>query len=230
NPPRRLSIGFLENNVAGGLVDGKWWPEDYSLTSAGNSGTTSPREWFFIFDVNYSETQNAALATNVYYNVMPVMYAGMPLRRAGDLGTFAAGDKITLYANHPNLAVDAWKFSTAGVTFDNNLAKEDVEKINVFPNPYYAVNPQELNKYQKFVTFSHLPADATLRVFNLAGQLVKTIRKETADQFQRWDLNNEDGLPVASGLYIVHIDMPKIGKTKVLKVAVIQEQQILDRF
>ena len=26
NPPRRLSIGFLENNVVGGRVDGKYNP------------------------------------------------------------------------------------------------------------------------------------------------------------------------------------------------------------
>jgi hypothetical protein len=49
-------------------------------------------------------------------------------------------------------------------------------------------------------------------------------------QYQKWDLNNNDGLPVASGLYIAYIDMPDLGKTKTLKFSIIQEQQILDRF
>ena len=80
------------------------------------------------------------------------------------------------------------------------------------------------------MTFSHLPDRATIRIFNLAGVHVKTIEKNTNTQFERWDLANESGLPVASGLYIAYIDMPDIGETKVLKMAIIQEQQILDRF
>jgi hypothetical protein len=67
-------------------------------------------------------------------------------------------------------------------------------------------------------------------VFNLAGQLVKTIEKTDPGQFQRWDLTTDSGLPVASGLYIIYVDMPELGRTKILKAAIIQEQQILDRF
>ncbi|MDP4176475.1 MAG: T9SS type A sorting domain-containing protein, partial [Bacteroidota bacterium] len=120
---------------------------------------------------------------------------------------------------------------TPPVTSGNTAyALEDVKMINVFPNPYYGVNPQEINKYQRFVTFSHLPQTATIRIFNVAGQLVRTIaRDNSASQFERWDLNNENGLPVGSGMYIAHIDMGPLG-SKILKLAVIQEQQVLDRF
>jgi hypothetical protein len=59
---------------------------------------------------------------------------------------------------------------------------------------------------------------------------VRTIYKETDSQFERWDLANESGLPVGSGLYIAHVDMPELGATKILKLAIVQEQQILDRF
>jgi len=105
-----------------------------------------------------------------------------------------------------------------------------VNKINVFPNPYYGVNSEELNKYNRFVTINHLPQRATIRVFNLAGVLVQTITKDDPSQFTRWNLNNQSNLPVASGLYIAYIDMPDLGATKILKIAIIQEQQILDRF
>jgi hypothetical protein len=116
------------------------------------------------------------------------------------------------------------------VSYDADLAKTDVEKINVFPNPYYGVNPQELNKYQRFVTFNHLPTKATIRIFNLAGQTVRVLQKDSPEQFYRWDLNNQASLPVASGIYIVYVDMPDLGTTKILKVAIVQEQQVLDRF
>jgi hypothetical protein len=60
--------------------------------------------------------------------------------------------------------------------------------------------------------------------------MIKTIEKDSEDQFQRWDLANDAGLPIASGLYIAYIEMPELGENKILKLAIIQEQQILDRF
>jgi len=125
---------------------------------------------------------------------------------------------------------DSYTFKTTAKTFNGAAAVNDVEKINVFPNPYYGVNTEELNKYQKFVTFNHLPANAKIRIFNLAGIMIRTIDKVGGSQFSRWDLQNENGLPVASGIYIAYIDMPDLGTTKILKLAVIQEEQILDRF
>ncbi|MCK9425279.1 MAG: T9SS type A sorting domain-containing protein [Ignavibacteriaceae bacterium] len=144
---------------------------------------------------------------------------------------YNVGDVVTVSYDNPFvIGLDKYAFSTKGSSFSKSLAENQVDKINVFPNPYYGVNSEELNKYNRFVTFSHLPAKATIRIFNLAGVNVKTIEKVSTGQFQRWDLANEAGLPVASGLYIVYIDLPELGKTTVLKVAVIQEKQILDRF
>ena len=135
------------------------------------------------------------------------------------------------YANPIVAGSDKWTFSSTESTSSTALAKSQVSEINVFPNPYYGINTEELNKYNRFVTFSHLPDNATIRIFNLAGVLVQKIVKDpSSGQFQRWDLSNEAGLPVASGLYIAYIELPELGETKVLKIAVIQEQQILDRF
>jgi hypothetical protein len=144
---------------------------------------------------------------------------------------YTLNDVVTVsYDNPIQIGLDKYLFNTAGSSFSNDLAKTQVDKINVFPNPYYGVNTEELNKYNKFVTFSHLPEKATIRIFNLAGVHVRTINKEDIDQFLRWDLANSAGLPVASGLYLAYIDLPDLGETKILKIAIIQEQQILDRF
>jgi hypothetical protein len=144
---------------------------------------------------------------------------------------FTNGDLVDIYyANPIQIGVDTYNFKTTPVGYSDELAKSQINEINAFPNPYYGVNSEELNKYNRFVTFTHLPAKATIRIFNLAGILVKTINKDDAGQYQRWDLANESGLPVASGLYIAHIEFPELGETKILKVAIIQEQQILDRF
>jgi hypothetical protein len=139
-----------------------------------------------------------------------------------------------VYANPIVFEADRYKFSTTASTYSDDLAKNDVDKINVFPNPYYGINSEEINKYNRFVTFSHLPYFAKIRIFNLAGVLVQTIEKENDDQYERWNLANEEGLPVASGLYIAYMELRTADGvdlgTKILKVAIIQEQQILDRF
>jgi hypothetical protein len=140
------------------------------------------------------------------------------------------GTIFRIRANVPNATADEFTFSTEKAFVDNNLAKTLIGDINVFPNPYYGVNTEELNRFNRFVTFTHLPANATIRIFNIAGVLIKKIEKNDAGQFLRWDLANESGLPAASGLYLAYIDMPDLGQTKILKLAIIQERQILDRF
>jgi len=145
-------------------------------------------------------------------------------------GMLAEECSFTLIPNAVNTAADIFTFTAPTFEESSELAKEDVNKINVFPNPYYGVNSQEINKYERFVTINHLPDKATIRIFNLAGQLIRTIEKNDQGQFQRWDLLTEFGLPVASGLYVIYVDMPDLGVTKILKAAIIQEQQILDRF
>ncbi|MCL4549118.1 MAG: T9SS type A sorting domain-containing protein [Bacteroidetes bacterium] len=125
---------------------------------------------------------------------------------------------------------DVYQFKTFAPVYSQKLAQSDVESINVFPNPYYGANRMETNKYEKIVTFTHLPQRATIRIFNLAGQLVRTLEKNSPDEFLRWDLLNELRYQAPSGLYIVYIELPDIGKTKILKLAIVQEQTVVDWF
>jgi hypothetical protein len=140
------------------------------------------------------------------------------------------GTIFRILSNKPNSSNDMFTISVPGNSYSNELAKNDISAINIFPNPYYGVNPQEINKYNRFVTINHLPKRATIRIFNLAGVMVRKIDRESDSQFERWDLKNDSGLPVGSGLYIFYIEMPDLGSTKILKLALVQEQQILDRY
>jgi hypothetical protein len=199
-----------------------------------NSATSDP-----MYAWNPVNRMYAIIVNSPYDTVNPIQVDGGP-DALNALATwvlvfygtnYTLGDVVTVsYDNPIQIGVDKYLFNTNGSSFSNELAKTQVDKINVFPNPYYGVNTEELNKYNKFVTFSHLPEKATIRIFNLAGVHVRTINKDDIDQFLRWDLANTAGLPVASGLYLAYIDLPDLGETKILKIAVIQEQQILDRF
>ena len=219
---RQINFFFVSRNADGAAP----W---------GNAGTVthyrmSGRDYINPSMSDYDENVTSATVGVNSNNVTWVLF----FRQSGD-SQWSTGDEYLIkYANNiiptDMAGGDSYTFSTTAQAFNSATATTDVEKINVFPNPYYAVNTEELNKYQKFVTFNHLPANVKIRIFNLAGVQVRIIDKVGGSQFQRWDLSNESGLPVASGIYIAFIDMPDLGTTKILKIAVIQEEQILDRF
>jgi hypothetical protein len=181
------------------------------------------REYIWIVNTPYSEDVIDVTSQSVADNATWVW--------GPYLSTLTIGDVVRInYDNPIQIGTDTYSFTTTAPGYSSSLAKDQVDEINVFPNPYYGINTEELNKYNRFVTFTHMPEQAKVRIFNLAGVLVRTLDKEDPGQFVRWDLANEDGFPVASGLYIAYIELPELGTTKILKLAIIQEQQVLDRF
>ncbi len=231
NPPQRLAVGFLENNVATGLVDGRYWPPP---NGAGIDNVSSRgREWFFIFATPYTgATMNPAYNVSVLTTGVPIMYTGTVTRRGG--ANLSAGDEFLILANHINTPQDVFEYTLPPPGKGAGLEKVSADRVGVYPNPYYAFNPAETNRLVRFVTFNNLPPVAKVRIFNIAGQLVRVLDKDGPSQFLRWDLNNQDNFPVASGIYIAHIELtlPADGSkvTKILKVAIIQEQEVLDVF
>ena len=87
-------------------------------------------------------------------------------------------------------------------------------------------------KQHRFISFTHLGiGEHTLRIYSLGGDLIKKIQQANntendADNIIRWDLRNQSGIPVASGMYIVHITTP-YGE-KILKVAVLMPEERID--
>lgn len=227
NNPQRLAVGFLENNAVNGLVDGKYWPGNHN--NYDNVDGDGPREWLFIFDAPYSETSDPTMAQEIIGSDARVMYFATWARRGAAVFSpnTSGEDEFLILANKVNSVADVFTFSTPKPSFSTELAKEDVEKINVFPNPYYGFHNRETAPNNKFVTFSHLPEKAVIRIFDLSGVLVRTISHNSTNQFETWDLQNDNNLPVASGIYIVYIDLPDLGKTKILKLAIVNEQQML---
>jgi hypothetical protein len=113
----------------------------------------------------------------------------------------------------------------------------DVKKILAVPNPYYAHSQYELTQFDRVLKFTNIPASrrVTIRIFDLAGDLVRTIRRDatTQDQMAKaeitWDLLTDNRLPVASGVYIYHVDVEGIG-SKTDRLAVFVERERLDNY
>jgi len=230
-PPVRLAVGFLENNVAGGLVDGRYFPPSNG-NGQNNAGSTGPREWLFVFNKPYTAaTADATLQVPILSNPLPVMWWVAFSRRSNNLWDEPTGtNEFRILANHVNTPQTVFTFTAPAPQTGDELVKKSANTVGVYPNPYYAFNPAETNRFNRFVTFNNLPPRVKFRVFNLAGQLVRVMDKDDTSQFFRWDLFNQNNIPVASGVYVVHIEMADIGVTKVLKVAVIQEQEVLDTY
>lgn len=108
DPPRRLAVGFLENNAANGDVNGRYWPPDGSVQD--NVLADGPREWLFIFDADYGTVPNPAFEADIIENPMPIMYWLTVSRRPGEL--FQAGDEFTIIPSEGyNTDADVFDFS-----------------------------------------------------------------------------------------------------------------------
>jgi len=92
-----------------------------------------------------------------------------------------------------------------------------LDQIKVVPNPYYAYSKYEQTRLEYLVKIINLPQTCTVNIFTVNGTLVRTFRKDDASVTSiDWDLKNQDNITVASGLYIMHIEVPGVGE-KVIK-------------
>ena len=108
-----------------------------------------------------------------------------------------------------------YNFSTEDVATRVNevtVLEEMLEEINVVPNPYYAYSQYETNKLDNRVKIVNLPEVCTVRIYNLSGTLIRTYDKADPLTFMDWDLKNEANVPIAGGVYIIHIDVPGVGQ------------------
>lgn len=132
--------------------------------------------------------------------------------------------RIQLRINHPyqdevytglNNGLPAYRFSTSGLQTEvnqNAMAQEMLNEINIVPNPYYAFSAYETTAVDNRVRITNLPEVCTITIYNMCGQLIKKIEKDNALTFIDWTLKNQQEIPIASGLYIIHIDVPGVGE------------------
>ena len=136
----------------------------------------------------------------------------------------ARSGKVTITPKRDNLPEDVFTFSTAGAV----SSAFDPEKINVWPNPYFGYNPEERNPLDQQMHFTNLPVsgECTIRIFDIAGQPVKTLYHTNETPYEVWNLTNNFGIPVASGMYIAHVKTDQ--GEKIMKLGVVQPEQRID--
>jgi hypothetical protein len=111
---------------------------------------------------------------------------------------------------------------------------EVVLNVKVVPNPYLIHSEWQQTFAQRRLRFINLPSSCTVRIFNLNGELVRTIVHHhtlgvdegdtpvsgSAGGDEWWDLLSENRQLVASGVYIFHVQSDvgeQVGKFVVIR-------------
>lgn len=100
----------------------------------------------------------------------------------------------------------------ATVTGSQDQLADALKLINVVPNPYYAFSEYERNRLDTRVKITNLPEKCTVRIYTVNGKLVRTFKKDSPVTSIDWDLNNWQNIPVAGGVYLIHVEVPEIGE------------------
>jgi hypothetical protein len=110
-----------------------------------------------------------------------------------------------------------YQFTTKNIAPTKVEQVADVEQllqdINIVPNPYYGFSNYEHSALENYVRIVNLPAKCTISIYTVNGTLIRTLTHGSdADSFVQWDLKNHANIPIASGVYIIHVNAPGIGE------------------
>jgi hypothetical protein len=137
-----------------------------------------------------------------------------------------AGSTDTVNRNYPMYIFDTKTISTSKDNQDK--ATTDLDLINVVPNPYYAYDDYETNQLDNRIKIVNLPTKCTVTIFDMSGTLIRQFnvdksgipqpRSSTAGQSTDaktsidWDLKNFAGIPIAGGVYLIHVKADGLGE------------------
>ncbi|MCP5064556.1 MAG: hypothetical protein GY936_19135, partial [Ignavibacteriae bacterium] len=138
-----------------------------------------------------------------------------------------AGDVYQLVTKKPFERGDEFVFDTKEVEFVKSSTNESLDNIYVVPNPYVAFSANEkpgrthVKRGERELQFRNLPPQCTISIYTLTGELVDEIIKDDNGSIAYWNLLSSEGMRIAYGVYIYHIDLDgageKIGRFAVIK-------------
>ena len=140
-----------------------------------------------------------------------------------------------------NNGYPAYELELRGVTAEDvPLSEADsiLSFINVVPNPYYGYSEYEIDAFSNRIRITNLPARATVTIYTLDGKFIRQYKRAeelpgvdiieedprtnnraiTSRQIYPdldWDMKNDKGIPVSSGVYLIHVDAFELGERTV---------------
>ncbi len=237
----RLNIAFAEDSWLAGENgrDMIWNPTSNDVAGIVEELVMGGKHYVYIFAPGrqgpynfpiYDESAELfrAMGTRTLVNQSHVfkscVWAGIPMLNAGStlLSTTA---KVKLRVEKPfenfatlstfNKTLPLYEFDMTGMEAEigNGLAADSaLALINVVPNPYYAYSEYELATLDRRIKITNLPETCTISIYNVNGTLIRRFQKSDAKTSLDWGLTNHVDVPVASGVYLIHVLVPKIGE------------------
>ena len=149
--------------------------------------------------------------------------------------------------DNTNLGYPMYEFSLDGLEptkEESEKAASALDLMRIVPNPYYAYSDYEVTELENIIKITNIPAKCTIRIYSIDGRFVRslslgrvydsqirngiarmgeygnaTIENQIVTSVD-WDLKNELGVPVGSGVYLVHVLVPGVGE-RVIKSFII---------
>jgi hypothetical protein len=120
-----------------------------------------------------------------------------------------------------------YQFKLEGVTaqeITENGIPEALAEVNVVPNPYLAYSEYETSSFDNTVKITNLPAKCVVTIYSLDGRFIRQYTRNEVGKPNspprttppvaisqivpdlEWNLKNYAGIPIASGVYLIHVD------------------------
>lgn len=130
-----------------------------------------------------------------------------------------------------------YEFEFKGVESKQLAAQEEyvgaLSNVNVVPNPYYAYSSYETSQFTNVIKITNLPAKAVVTIYSIDGSFIRQYNRDergailsgssrptsTSQVYPdlEWDMKNFKEIPVASGVYLIHIAAPEYGEERTIK-------------
>jgi hypothetical protein len=178
-------------------------------------GEWSIGESFDLINAPYADPANFSYADEdyVYYLTLAV---------SDTLGEVSPGNIYRIVGNRRLHENDVYRFTTTAQRVEAKAG--DLDAVRVVPNPFVVTSVFDTDRDRHEVHFTRVPPNCTIKIFTLAGDLVRTITYDRSGSsgldFAKWDLKNEFGSEVSYGVYLYHLESTlgsKIGKIAIVR-------------
>ncbi|PCI98833.1 MAG: hypothetical protein COB15_05205 [Flavobacteriales bacterium] len=156
---------------------------------------------------------------------VPMLEQGHTINSSGVGNMFETDAKVKLRVERPyenfttaslvNASLPYYQFDMTGFEVETGVASamdSALILINVVPNPYYAYSEYETDQLDNRIKIVNLPEICTISIYNVSGTLMRRFQKDDSKTSLDWNLKNHVNIPVASGVYLIHVDVPGIGQ------------------
>ncbi len=137
-----------------------------------------------------------------------------------------------------NQGYNVYSFSIEGKESETVVGEPGIDtvlnNVNVVPNPYYGFSRYETSQFNTTVKVTNLPDRCVVTIYSLDGKFINQFTRNEVprtNEFRdyaptrsaqtipdlEWNLENNKGIPVSSGVYLFHIVDQDTGAEKIVK-------------